>query len=341
MLCFGTYLEYVKGTMKDNPSTEDVVRLLFNAIIIPLDLRNKKGEPYDVSKETASRLLNRKNNIPVLIGNKAAHVKVVTSIYGYFEKSVVLQLTKGREDDLISYLTDCINKDDDIGSHNKEDLISKAKMDSLSEFLADVFLYTIKKPNRDMSATKRTSPKSEAESSREITSDVIDKINAELNKLPRPKTIKPTTEIEDHEHVYISALYEAYGDAEGRNGFNEESLEEYPEYKKDLVEQRIDYFAAYSVERGILEFTDSREATQFSGLKDEIYSGVSMTSRKTFSHGYDRLLAVLEQAVKVPVTIAEYIFSGSEFWINSKIKKGTCHYLVIDGRLQWVKKVKA
>lgn len=337
-LCFGAYLAYVKEVMKSDPPTEEVVRLLFNAVIIPVDLRDKNDEPFDVSKENASKLLNGKINIPKQIKNNATSTKVTDSIYGYFKKFVFPQLMQGREADLLNNVLSCINHDSSIANDTKAVLNVNANMDNLAEFLADVFLYTLKIKNKDMVGAKSpfASQKEDAEIALETTGDVIDKVEALLNKLSRPPSVEPTSQIEEHELEYISALLLAYGDVIGIDCVDVSALEAYPAYKQDLTEQRIDYFAAYSVERGVLEFSGDGLTNQFNHLKDEIFTGVRYTAQKPFANGYEKLMEVLDKAVGVPTSL--YVLSKSPYWISNKIKKGTCHFLVIDGKLVWVSK---
>ncbi|MDD3307946.1 MAG: hypothetical protein PHO29_12725, partial [Acetobacterium sp.] len=60
--------------------------------------------------------------------------------------------------------------------------------------------------------------------------------------------------------------------------------------------------------------------------------------KRIHPNGYERMLAVMEQAVNLDVK--NYLLSASPYWINGKIKKGVCHQLVNDGQLKWVKKKK-
>lgn len=75
---------------------------------------------------------------------------------------------------------------------------------------------------------------------------------------------------------------------------------------------------------------------QFDVLKSETFTGVKDTAKRTHPNGFDHMLAVMEQAVLVPVT--NYLLSASPYWISGKIKKGVCHHLVNDGKLVWVKR---
>ena len=83
--------------------------------------------------------------------------------------------------------------------------------------------------------------------------------------------------------------------------------------------------------RGVSELHGDLYQGQFDILKNETHDGVKDTARRTHPNGYERMLAVMEQAVKAPVH--GYVLSSSHNWINNKIKKGVCHFLVIDGKL--------
>lgn len=172
----------------------------------------------------------------------------------------------------------------------------------------------------------------------QVTTADIDEAFNELDKLlstlPKPPEIFPPTYIENHEHPYITELFAAYGDAECVPNFCEETLSSYAMYSNDLKDRRIDYFAAEAVRRGVREVFNGKYADQFEVLKEETLDGIKNTARRRFPNGYERLLAVMEQAVIIRVD--RYFLSRSPFWINNKIKMGVCHFLVNDNRLKWV-----
>ena len=53
------------------------------------------------------------------------------------------------------------------------------------------------------------------------------------------------------------------------------------------------------------------------------------------SHGYERMLAVMNQAAIMP--LENYLLSASPYWISGNIKKGVCHHLVNARKLKWVR----
>lgn len=147
-LCFSTYATAIKAALKEVPANETVADLLFNSIALPVSLMNKAGDPFGVTKETASKLFNRLQDVPRKIRESASNPKVTSSIYSYFEKSVLPRISPGLEDDLLLRLSNIIESDNSISSETKKQFIDKAQKNTLAEFLANVFLYTVKKGNK-------------------------------------------------------------------------------------------------------------------------------------------------------------------------------------------------
>lgn len=166
--------------------------------------------------------------------------------------------------------------------------------------------------------------------------NLINEINNKISSLPKPKNVPVPEVAATYEQPYINELLNAYGDAEGINNFTNDKLQAYEEYKEDLDDRRIDYYAAVSIERGVMELHANNLSDQFDVLKGETLYGVKDTAKKSYSNGYDKMLSVMEQATKL--TFENYLLSKSPYWISAKIKKGVCHHLVNDGRLKWVKK---
>ena len=165
--------------------------------------------------------------------------------------------------------------------------------------------------------------------------DLIADIESKIKKLPHPPIVAVPAKATKEEETYIEELYKAYGDAENIVPFSKDDLLSYPDYAEDLDERRVDYYAAESIRRGVQELKAPHLTDQFKVLKDSTYDGVKDTERKMYPDGYERMLAVMEQSVKVPVS--NYLLGASPYWISERIKKGVCHHLVNDGKLNWVK----
>lgn len=183
----------------------------------------------------------------------------------------------------------------------------------------------------DISKTQKKPP-----SPFEESLDLITEISTKIKNLPRPTQIPVPINISAEEDNYISELFSAYGDAESIDDFCEKSLTNYPDYREDLNDRRVDYYAAISIKRGVMELDADNLSNQFDILKNEMLDNVKDTSKKQYLNGYEKMLSVMEQASIS--TLNNYLLSKSPFWINGKIKKGVCHHLVNDGKLKWVKK---
>lgn len=167
---------------------------------------------------------------------------------------------------------------------------------------------------------------------------LIDDIQEKIKSLPRPANVPVPKVATQDEQIYIEELFLAYGDAEGMTIFTVDDLLSFPDYSDDLEERRIDFYAAETIRRGVLELGNGSLTGQFDVLKKETFDGVKDTAKRTHPNGYDHMLAIMEQAVVVPVT--NYILSASPYWISATIKKGVCHHLVNDGKLVWVRRRK-
>lgn len=168
--------------------------------------------------------------------------------------------------------------------------------------------------------------------------ELVNEINQKIKSLPRPAEVPVPEEATIEEYNYIHELYCAFGDAEGKSTFGKSDLSSFPEYEEDLADRRIDFYAAESIQRGVMELGCGGLSDQFEVLKDETYTCVRDTAKRIHPNGYERMLAVMEQAVNLD--LKNYLLSASPYWISGKIKKGVCHQLVNDGQLKWVKKKK-
>lgn len=170
----------------------------------------------------------------------------------------------------------------------------------------------------------------------ELDLTLIAEIEEKIKSLPRPAVIPVPKEATENEQTYITELCQAYGNAEGMDTIPVDQLQD--DYLNDLEERRIDFYAAESIRRGVLELRGDTLAGQFEVLKEETYNNVTDTARKAYPNGYERMLAVMEQAVTAPVD--NYVLGKTPYWISSKIKKGACHHLVNDRKLKWVRRRK-
>ncbi|MGX7092416.1 ABC-three component system protein [Hutsoniella sourekii] len=177
---------------------------------------------------------------------------------------------------------------------------------------------------------KQKKPSSIFEKSLKLIKDIDEK----LEKLPRPESVPVPTTFSNKEKIYIDELYNAYADAESIERFSDKNFPEFPNYKEDFEDRRIDYYSAVSIERGVRELDADNLSNQFEVLKSETLAGIKDTMRKKYINGYEKMLSTMEKAVSNPVD--NYILCKSPYWISNSIKKGVCHHLVNDGKIKWV-----
>ena len=177
---------------------------------------------------------------------------------------------------------------------------------------------------------------SQSEKESEIDMKLINEIQQKIKLLPRPANVPVPAVATKDEQKYIKELYLAYGDAVGMDSFSTNDLSCFPDYAEDLDDRRIDFYAAETIRRGVLELGSGNLSSQFDVLKDETLEGIKDTAKRTHLNGFEHMLAIMEQAVITPVT--NYLLSASPYWISGKIKKGVCHHLVNDGKLTWVRR---
>lgn len=141
----------------------------------------------------------------------------------------------------------------------------------------------------------------------EMDLKLIEDIQEKIKLLPRPANVPVPKVATQDERIYIGELYHAYGDAEGMDSFSENDLPSFPDYSADLDDRRIDFYAAETIRRGVLELKTDNLKGQFDVLKDETLDGVKDTAKRTHINGYEHMLAIMEQGRYVPATVVDHI----------------------------------
>lgn len=135
-LVFATYIRELKDAWKGTVTTEDLINLLFGQIVIPCNVKSQKGESYYVSKESASRLLNLKENVSPKIWKHADDVDIVKSTKDYFGKYVVCKLMATKQAVLMGILVEIIKNDPNINLIEQQILLQNA--DKVSGGVTDI-----------------------------------------------------------------------------------------------------------------------------------------------------------------------------------------------------------
>lgn len=144
--------------------------------------------------------------------------------------------------------------------------------------------------------------------------------------------VSPTEDVQKEELPYVEALLEVYSEALGTEISSVEDLQ-HTKYNEHFQRQRIDYYAIETIRRFVRDtLTDSED---FKCLKNEIYAGIIDTHEQEYKNGLYRLTADLTQAVTV--NTGKSLLDSHLHLIGVSEKKGTCHLLVNDKKLRWIK----
>ena len=74
--------------------------------------------------------------------------------------------------------------------------------------------------------------------------------------------------------------------------------------------------------------------TEFHAMKDDLYDGVCDVCNEEYDDGLARMLATLNQAAILPLSGS--VITCFQTIVKAAEKKGICHMLVNDTRLEWV-----
>jgi len=321
-LVFATVLSEIKNAFKDSVADPDLIELLYDAVALPAGLKNSNGSAITVSKGLASKIMNReKGGNPLkVIRNASQEKSVKDSIVAYFRDSVVKRFLPGMEDEVIFHLRSIIKSDRFISDSKKSELMLLGQKNTLAEFLANVFLYSLTRDNV-------LPPEGTTSNSQELE---------EYKRHPLEPIEIPEAVIME-ERKYATALAEVYGELEHIENFDLSMLPKYAKYQKHFREQRGYYFAAEAVRRGTRDVYRKKDPDQFEILKDETYEGVKEVWEDEHKDGITRLRKVMAQASATRVD--RCWLSRDTDWIGNSQKKGICHFLVKEDRLDgWVKK---
>lgn len=316
-LVIATFVKELKKGFAENIAYPDLLEVLYHGIIDPLNLTNKNNDAFYIDKTTASKIINRKKkgNVIKVIRQGASNQKVVDSIEAYFEKNIVKRLHKSSVYDLLENMVHIIESDSQISDMEKKELLNCANINQISKFLGCSYLYSLTRENV-------------------LEEENIIEPNFRNPKVYNMEELSIPENIINEERRYAEALFEIYGQVEHIEKFDLEMLNAYPKYQKHFSEQRGYYFSAEAVRRGTRDIY--HDENQFEVLKEETYEGIKDTWEEEYKNGLVRLRRVMTQATNTRIDKCR--LSKDTDWIGNMQKKGVCHFLVKEGRLEgWVR----
>lgn len=313
-LTFGTFANAIKNAT--SMSNVAIVDMLVDGLA--------ENASMSIDPSDKNKLFNCKKDFAYL-REAAMKNSVQSSIYQYFEDNVIGNLSNIKINLLIELLKGLINGEKNITNQDKESLISIANKENLTNFLSKTFLIAASQNND----TKNNSlPQI-------ISGDTITIQNGKIflngKEVPLPDKLTPPKEFDKSEAIYITELLKAYADKQKVSSYTMDTLP--TKYQNDLKRHRQDYYNAEAMHRKIREIYNNN-VNEFEVLKDDTFNGVIDTALMEYNDGYERLLNVLSQAVKLEQ--GKSLMWQLPLWLGSSEKKGICHILVNDKKLSWV-----
>lgn len=163
-------------------TNEDLVNILLACVYEPLDLKDKNGNPYYAGKGECSYLLKGKRDVKLEIQRGTSKKEVIDHAEAYFERFIVSKILPSLLNDFLENMRMIITYDSSISESNKKELLSIANRESLANFLANVCLYAISRPNTFQDETMCTNNLPEQNKYFSGRIDVLKSIDSLFNK---------------------------------------------------------------------------------------------------------------------------------------------------------------
>lgn len=296
-------------------SHENVINDLLWFYVMEANLNGKSGDALDIDKHTASKLINRKINLPrvtrTVLKNKNAPDN---SLIKSFAERIIPNLDSNKTENLVNDLWKIIENCKNISSSNKTLLAKLRKDKKIADFLALSFKFTLNISNK-----KEIPLKSDEELQKESITKKMD--NANKGEVP--------SDIQENENPYITAIVNAISEKD-RTAYSLDELKTNNKYRKKIERHRNEFFSAEYVRRQSREIYDENE-DPFDDLQEELLDGIHYTVVKEYKDGYERLTSSLEQAAQVSIESNQLIRESDI--VSVKAKQGLCHTLINDKKL--------
>ncbi len=323
-LCYRTFALALKKVLTKHTQIATATLLLEWITECPAVV-DKEGKQYTISSYYASLWENGKEEIPGGIQTAVAENAVVSRNAEAHFSDVLEQVNPHKEDDLYAALWKLINASE-IAPEKVGYWRSLYDQANYAGFLADVFLYAVGQKNKVSEDAAQP-----AETPSSISASDIELLNQLAVKMKKPEAIIPPADIADDELPYIEELLGAYTDA---TSMRYETKSELPQrYQNDFERRRKDYYAAETINRNARDALGDGGPGEFIVLKNDMFNGVVDTCEKAYTDGFQRLLAVMEQATRIAP--GKSLFERTT-WIGPSERKGVCHLLAGEKQLRWV-----
>ncbi len=330
LLNYSSFAHIVYKYMKKKNMTAIATSFFEFLIDEPYYIQNEKGEPYSWNSREATEWFRCKTNIYPNLREAAAKKEIVDSAPDYIGDVIEELIYENQQPAFYKELYELAEGDETIPSDIKHDMENEYDDGNTFEFVSKVFLYSVTRDN-----TLNKKPKKRKNSGKLSLNDLIANIKVAMAELPRPIIVSIPDEPNQTEMVYVKALMAAYSEKEGVIIVSREELKKHKDLEDNFSRQRKSYYAAESVRESLRDTFQEKDQKEFDNFKKDIYDGVIDVVEDDHKDGYSRLNKTLIQAASLPLNSLISMIPG---WITPEVKKGVCHMLVNDKKIEWVKK---
>ena len=310
--CLAAILTMLKSALYESISDEDLMNLLIADLVVKLDLKSKSNEAYYMDKRLVSKLMNNKINVPLVLRRALSKEEAsVDSIELYFGKTIIPKLIPETIDTLCARGIECYSDYENVSSDVLLDIRESHDQKNAARVLAYIFRLSLYAPNKIDKTIEKKKPATD---------------------IDRRHPIRDIEFSDDNNIPCLQAVIEAYRSTGENVGMMR--VEDFPQYKGHFQRQKEAYFAAEAVRHASRDsFLD--EEDPFEDLLDESYDGVIEVWERLYENGFERMNTVLSQAVQL--NMESNLISRETAWVTLRVKKGLCHILVNEGRIEgWV-----
>ena len=322
---FGTKLYDVASS---NMPRGEFCKMLFESIT---DLSAAESDPLDLQFDTYRKYLRGANSIAKLAKSINAYIET-TNFIAYIEQhpeGVIINIGKAFSDVIPDIdITDSSQVAESLANLFESIILEASKEPTISNKDSGLNLLDLQNNSEELPDSNFNNQLVDVSNPKIYYDPKTEMLYIGKSRLRIPKSIIPDKP-EDHELAYVNELLVAYSSANGEK-LSIDTLK--GKFKRDYLDQRINYFSALDVERFARETVNVGDE-QVSLWKSDSFSYINPVLWGNFDDGFQRLLAVMAKAVDAKTTS---VIESFENLINPAARKGVCHLLVTDGEMKWV-----
>ena len=147
--CLATIVTLVKEALYESISDEDMINLLIADMVLKLKLKSKTGDSYYMDKRLASKLMNNKMNVPIILRKSLSKEEAsVDSIEKYFAKTLMPRLVPEKIDSLCRKMIDSYMDYEDISDITLSEVNNCFDKNRVARVLAYMFRLSLLVPNK-------------------------------------------------------------------------------------------------------------------------------------------------------------------------------------------------